>query len=347
METGGSVDSSKLIYIFLLYMSCVQLTDAQKKKNIYKNTASKRSKAMEFSHIMRNTKFDLTRKNVNCIPIEYIYVIGGINNLGGLDSIERYDGNKWELLSITLPFKLYDATASIYNNKVYIIGGINGNTMQINDKVLIFDGESVIIDQMLLYGKFGLTSVVYNDELYTIGGANTPINANLNASEKYNGTSWTAINNLITRRGSHSSIVYNNRIYSICGFKHGTFSTYINNVEYYDGLNWNIGPSFPVDCGNSGIFSLNNLIYIAGGKDILNVYNDVYSFDGTTWNHVSSMTSKRHSLKTVEYNKNIYVIGGYDGTNYLSSTEKSIDGIQWNNSDNLNTNRSNFCSVVF
>ena len=47
-------------------MSCVNLTDAQKKKNIYKQTHSGRSRAMEFSHIMRNTKFDLTRKNVDC-----------------------------------------------------------------------------------------------------------------------------------------------------------------------------------------------------------------------------------------------------------------------------------------
>jgi len=47
-------------------MSCVQLTDAQKKKNIYKHTKGGRSKAMEFSHIMRNTRFDLTRKKVIC-----------------------------------------------------------------------------------------------------------------------------------------------------------------------------------------------------------------------------------------------------------------------------------------
>lgn len=79
----------------------------------------------------------------------------------------------------------------------------------------------------------------------------------------------------------------------------------------------------------------------------MNVFDDIYSFNGTTWNHVSSMTSKRHSLKTVEYNKYIYAIGGYDGINYLSSTEKSIDGIQWDNSNNLNISRANFCSVVF
>ena len=336
-------------------MSCANLTDSQKKKNIYKHTDIGRSKAMEFSHIMRNTKFDLTRKNVDCSKnqVEYIYVFGGINNLGGLASIERYDGYKWELLSITLPFKLYDATASIYNNKVYIIGGINGDTTQINDKVLIFDGESVIIDQTLPYGKLGLTSVVYNDELYTIGGANSTISSTLNTSEKYNGTSWTPINNLITRRSSHSSIVYNNYIYSICGFRHGgMISFYTNSVEYYDGLNWNTGPSFTGPSftygrGYSGIFSLNNSIYIAGGRDITTVFKDVYRFNGTTWIPTSLMISERHSLNTVEYNKNIYAIGGSDGLNYLSSTEKSIDGIQWDNSNNLNISRANFCSVVF
>jgi hypothetical protein len=70
-------------------MSCVQLTEAQKKKNIYKNTASGCSKAMEFSHIMRNTRFDLTRKNVNCeqdINNDYIYIMGGLEKTSLEDS---------------------------------------------------------------------------------------------------------------------------------------------------------------------------------------------------------------------------------------------------------------------
>jgi hypothetical protein len=147
-------------------MSCVQLSDAQKKKNIYKNTASGCSKAMEFSHIMRNTRFDLTRKNVDCIPIEtwtqfskllasdlntndYLgisvaiygeYIIGGSNcstspyTTNGAVYVYRKnnDGNYGNVLTSSTYTETHKLLASDRNNADYF-----GSTLVINDDCIV------------------------------------------------------------------------------------------------------------------------------------------------------------------------------------------------------------------
>lgn len=107
-------------------MSCVQLTDAQKKKNIYRNTSSGRSKAREFSHIMRNTKFDLTRKNVDCTPVEVWTQVSKLlaSDLCGNDN-----------LGISVDMDIYGE---------YIISGCNDSTSpySINGAVYIYKKNS-------------------------------------------------------------------------------------------------------------------------------------------------------------------------------------------------------------
>jgi hypothetical protein len=79
-------------------MSCLELTPSQKKNKLYKNASYNRSSAHRFSHIMRNTRYDFTRKNTsNCVGgILPLIILGPIGPEGdkGPDGLKGVNGEQ-------------------------------------------------------------------------------------------------------------------------------------------------------------------------------------------------------------------------------------------------------------
>lgn len=322
-------------------MSCVELTAAQKKKNIYKHTKSGRSKAMEFSHIMRNVKFDLTRKKVDCdapdntIPtplVEIIYLIGGFNNsFNTVPSVYKYTNSTWNITqALTVPRAALSTVT--YNGNIYTIGGFDVNNVYLKS-VEMFDGTlwKSNTTQMLINERGYHASVVYNGFVYVIGGINSTNSIKL--VEYYNGLSWNTAPSMINMRDSHSVVVYDNKIYVIGGTNtSGNTTTYYKNVEIYDKTTntWTTDTKLlTMERSQHTSVVYKGNIYAIGGINSTGYLKSVDVFNGSSWSSSSAELSKtrtRHSA--VVYDDKIYVIGGLVN-GVPSDTIEVFDGNSW------------------
>ena len=301
-------------------MSCVEITPAQKKKNIYKHTKSGRSKAMEFSHIMRNTKFDLTRKNVDC-SIKYIYLVGGNEN-GATNSVEKYDGKIWSN-EPNMSTPRYNHNLTVYKGLLYAAGGRNGTGTLTS--VETYNGQTWSNVQPMTNARETHGMVVYNDNIYVIGGDGT------DSLEAFNGITWTGPLTIIpTTRFYFSVCVYNNYIYVLGGESSGAS---MNIVEAYNGITWtNTTPMIKKRRAFSTVV-YNGCLYAIGGLDSDQIGSQstkkVEAYDGSTWTYVADMNINRFDHESLVYNGKIYVIGGFTGGNIPLNTIEVYDGVGW------------------
>lgn len=313
-------------------MSCVQLSDAQKKKNIYKHTASKRSKAMEFSHIMRNTKFDLTRKNVDC-SIKYIYLVGGLktNIFFGefVSGGEKYDGDVWKVVpSLLIPRFYHDI--EVYDGFLYAVGGYDSNDVSMNN-VEKYDGTTWSTAPSMVKPRVSHAVATYNGMLYAIGG-NHIINAE--SVERYDGQNWAysiplPIAHYPNKLIDHDIAVYNNLLYVVGG-------TYgfgiLNTVTKFDGVSWSVGPHLLIPRMNHAMAVYNGSLYASGGLTGSNVsINSVERLNSNdVWEYVQPMTTTRHAHNLVVYKGLLYALGGFriDSNTPLQSVEV-FNGSTW------------------
>ena len=294
-------------------MSCTEITQAQRKKNIYKHTKSGRSKAMEFSHIMRNTKFDLTRKNVECNKLDdgYIYIVGGEGMLS--DNVNKFNGFSWTVApSINVQRSQHDIVA--YNDKLYVIGG-KGVLNTTLDSVEQYDGVSWSTSTPLLVARFGHTAVVFNGGAYIVGGFDDTI-AFFGNVHMFNGNIWVNSFTLAVPRYSHSSVVYNGELYVIGGICADVTSE-TNSVEKYNGTTVQTAGTLLTYRARHCSVVYRGKIYVIGGRDENNGGGDVSGnfdsvevYDGNSWIPGISMLTPRYNHTAVVYNDLIYVIGG-------------------------------------
>jgi N-acetylneuraminic acid mutarotase len=313
-------------------MSCVELTPAQKKKNIYKNTKSGRSKAMEFSHIMRNTKFDLTRKNVNCdtntiSEIEYIYVIGGEYTPNtATKTVKKYNNTIWTNSNDIITARLFHGSA-IYNGMIYIIGGFENNRLK---SIEYYDGNqwsNPNIDMNV--ERSSLSVAVYENNLYAIGGFDNTFNFKI--TETFNGIQWTQLNPLNEERISANAVVYNNLLYIIGGRKGN--GTVLKSMETFNTLSssWSISvDEMTINRYDHMAVVYKGSIYVIGGRTTGNTpLTLVEKYNTSTgWISTPPIVYARYGCCALVYNNLLYVIGGKTDTTYVNEVEV-FNGFSW------------------
>ena len=115
----------------------------------------------------------VARKGVaSCQLMNKIYAIGGWNLQNPLRSAEIYDPliDAWKSLP-PMSERRSAATGVAFNNKIYVIGGVNENN-QIHDSVEIFNPATNewSFGSSLTVPRCGAAAVVYNDKIFVIGG---------------------------------------------------------------------------------------------------------------------------------------------------------------------------------
>lgn len=313
-------------------MSCTEITQAQRKKNIYKHTKSGRSKAMEFSHIMRNNRFDLTRKNVDC-SVNYIYLVGGLksNEFFGefVSGGEKYDGDVWKVVpSLTTPRFYHDV--EVYDGFLYAVGGYNTAAVIMNN-VEKYDGTTWTTAPSMVKPRDNHAVATYNGMLYAIGG-NHIINAE--SVERYDGVSWAYSIPLLStyypnKLIDHDIAVYNNFLY-VVGGTYGFGA--LNTVTKFDGDSWSVGPQLLTQRANHAIAVFNGSLYASGGLTTsTSNTNSVERLNSNDeWEYIQHMNTNRHAHNLVVYKGLLYALGGFlvDSNTPLQSVEV-FDGTTW------------------
>ena len=127
---------------------------------------------------------DTARVGLGCSldPVtDHIYVFGGFDASNHLDSIERYNGNVWSVISTTLSLARADIQCRFLSldNNIYCIGGSPGFSLASSNIVDVFrpSDESMINTLYLNVGRAMFTATMWNNGRCIIvsGGATESI----------------------------------------------------------------------------------------------------------------------------------------------------------------------------
>ena len=150
-----------------------------------------------------------------------IYVFGGIVKKDVLNSCECYDSehNVWRDVE-PMNFPRYSASATVYNDKIYIAGGYNENN-EVEKSMEMYDLKKekwVLVESMNTARRnFSLTN--FENRLWAIGGHDN--NEILSTVESYDfeKKSWILEKPLNEKRYLHAAINFKNELYVVGGWR--------------------------------------------------------------------------------------------------------------------------------
>jgi N-acetylneuraminic acid mutarotase len=112
---------------------------------------------------------------------------------------------------------------------------------------------------------------------------------------------------------------------------------------------WNVKTPMPTTRAGIGATSVNNIIYVIGGSDGLNVVGIVEAYDPSTntWQTKAPMPTPRVELGVATVNGKIYAIGGTNGIALNTVEEYDPSTNTWSSKANMPTSRSNVSVAVY
>lgn len=234
-----------------------------------------------------------------------------------------------------------DASALEFDNKLWVIGGDNGQLM----RDVWYSGDGITWKQATPWAEFPArrspSAVVFNNTMWIIGGMSDDITAIFPGADVWSssdGKNWTMIipyAGFIPRKG-HSSVVFDNKIW-VLGGKEG--NVMMNDVWYSsNGVNWTRATEHAEFAPRYSHATLvyDNKMWIIGGENLPNVLDDVwYSSNGINWTLATEHTEfgKRQAFGSAVFDNKMWVIAGFD-TNQQDPGVKndvwySVDGKIW------------------
>jgi len=208
-----------------------------------------------------------------------IYVFGGIGT-GPAFNNKAYsstDGINWTLLGdMTGVTNNYDFTSTVYQGKIWIVGGSNAvNTYKkvwtsTNGRVWTEVGTDAGPVNDPTYGKgtdLGQL-LVYQDKLWYIGGRNENNDPLSTVYSSTDGITWTQHDSMPGTRSFFGAVVYNNRIWALGGYTgNGTVMKDTIYVSDTTGNKWKEVPlTYPQNRVGVEPVVFNNQIYSLGGQ---------------------------------------------------------------------------------
>ncbi|WP_024833228.1 kelch repeat-containing protein [Ruminiclostridium josui] len=162
-----------------------------------------------------------------------IYVIGGYNSSGYLNSVEEYDPatDKW-ITRATMPTAKEYHQVAVVGGKIYVIGGQNSsgylNSVEEYDPAT----NTWTTKAPMTIARFRHEVAVVDGKVYVIGGSNSNSSGYLNTVEEYDPLrdTWTSKASMSIGRNFHKLAVVARKIYAIGGYN----GNYLNTVEEYD-----------------------------------------------------------------------------------------------------------------
>ncbi len=314
------------------------------------------------NQLMGNAVFDYDSKNSYTIQIRTDDGKGGTFDKNFTITINHISG--WLLATSSTGWaERIDHTSVIFNNKMWVLGGlfyddVTSTASRYNDVWCSSDGiDWEQIDASADWSERSVhTSVVFNDRMYVLGGYDG--SAKNDVWYSGNGSHWVEVSSAAPweARYNHTSNIFSNKILVIGGVGRnpsgpGVAPTFADvwTTSGHGSYSQNYDNAWPArDEHTSVVF--NGRLWVIGGNnfsDLPNLtYSDVWSTDGinSTWTQETSSTPwpTRTLEASVVYNNKIWVLGN----DYIYS---SSDGVNWVEEATSVPwgSRSGFTSVVF
>lgn len=259
-------------------------------------------------------------------------------------AIQYPDGGYWDDEAISeLLATRYNHTSVVYNNWLYIIGGIvNGSNtstsvvrLNLNSPTSSWDDSGV---SDLPFSVYESSAVVYNGKIYLVAGRSSIgfliSIMSLDLSNPAGGWTQNAITNRTLAVRGHSCAVVGSTLFLFGGYI-GSGSSGSNTADSFDLSNpsgtWNTSTvaMYPILAAGISLITSGNYIYGMGGiKSGGAVSNACYRFDANNptvaWDTapIPDLPNNVHGAAAVIINSIIYLIGGLFSSSAASVTTR-------------------------
>lgn len=222
-----------------------------------------------------------------------LYVVGGYNNSGFLNSILKFvpDEESWEQIA-TIPIPVADMAVATYNNKIYICGGNGSNS--ISNNVQIYDIYTNTWSQgtSMPYALYGAMYVEFANELYVFGGIG--IGGYQNKVYKYSliEDEWEELCEMPFKSAYGSAVNANGQIFLIGGCNENTTLNSILTFNTEDDSFNNVG-HLKVNRKDFASVYKDNKIYVFGGSNSYNAQgkNKLFEYSNAAGGYIDSITN--------------------------------------------------------
>lgn len=253
---------------------------------------------------------------------DYIYLVGSTSNNGFKELLLRYniESDTWTELA-SPEYDVYKTKPVVYNNKIYVIGGVAYSTGDRVTKVQIYDIEtdswSYGTDCPRNHGPHELQPIEYNGKIYCFSGYDYDYPSPPNKMDIYDieTDSWESIETPYNLRRYSASCI-DGKIY-ICN---GTDSNYdyITTLYIYDieANTWTTGPNQPVatyGSSHGGGTMLDKFVVILGDfKESVKTMSFDYDISKNKWmrlpNAPNEIAYSYENAKCCRNNNEFYVL---------------------------------------
>ncbi|MEJ2636561.1 MAG: kelch repeat-containing protein [Calditrichia bacterium] len=271
------------------------------------------------------TPMPTARKGMAAAVLDHkIWVMGG-RKMGPavLNTVEVYDpaADSWENEVPQLLHARENASAQVWENKIYIFGGAAGNQPVSEVECYDPEKESWEVITHMPTPRFGMASVMVDSSIWLIGGADSPVTFS-KVIEIYHPreNSWETLPaQLNTPRGDPMAAVLMNRVFVFGGHFYGPIAS----VEFYSLLaqNWIELGNMPVHCGSAGYTRVDDRVLLIGGLGPNGILPNMqifrFSLEKPEWSQGPALNTPRRELAVDD---KIYAIGGSEAPGGMSGT---------------------------
>jgi N-acetylneuraminic acid mutarotase len=244
-----------------------------------------------------------------------IYALAGTNEKGKpILDVEAFDGSEWKV-ETTLPgIGLNAPTASVVDQKLYVMGGFLAVGSSPTDENKIYDlvTRTWSIGAPLPNPRGGHAAVVLNGRVHLFGGGNSE--RTLADHSEYNPATdtWRDLAPLPRSEGSPAAVAVDGKIYVIGG--RSGYSDF-GDVYIYDPATdaWTNGPAIEPR-GTSGAVFYCGGIYLFGGESqhLRKNLDEVLrlDLDRGVWESAQALPTARKFVRAVLFMDAVYIVGG-------------------------------------
>jgi hypothetical protein len=248
-----------------------------------------------------------------------MWLIGGWT---GYTSMRQYlndvwcstDGISWALATANAGFSSRCFhTSIVYDNKIWVIGGLDSSDNRLNDIWYSSDGTTWIqaTSSAGFSPREGHTSVVFDNKMWVIGGNDAISGLKNDVWNSTDGITWSiaTANAAFSPCAYHSTVVFDNRMWVIGG----CHSSENSGVWYSsDGVTW-VQALENVILGKTIVFDNKSWAIGAGCGQLTN--DVLLSKNGTDWKQLSGKNNLpgKAAHTVVSFLDKIWVIGGNAG----------------------------------
>jgi hypothetical protein len=178
---------------------------------------------------------------------QYVYVPGGYTGVSGIADMQRFDPLANTVITMTsMPLANYAHAVTALDDKIYVLGGSETGAAGATNYIYDIATDSWVTGMPLLTAVQYPAAATDGTYIYVLGGNTT----NLTTVQRYDPAldSWDTIADMNTGRGGPGAFFDGKNLWAVGG----GWATYLTSTEYWDGSNWNEGPTLNVGARTVG-----------------------------------------------------------------------------------------------